>query len=531
MNYPIEPIMNDMSQFNKQQHVVTQDFTQAKTFIQAFAQRLRCFAQSSRTFESSIAVEALYDQLCIQLHIFDYFSEDFGWMLLLRHPLDRSNHIKRYTNDELVLFGAIKECYQQIHDIGNDSLQDLLLSLKGALYLIQQYSEMVPQRHMLDNEVVDVTNECFTVLSDSSTPIVHEEDQQVINFLDLNPHLVQPVSYSGHAISLNQDGSVNLSEIRSFIVDSMFQIDQQQAMYMECPVLFTECPQGTDMAILYDSNQVASVKDLFEYPQKYHCFSVLAAEQILAMDTVHPITREVVDSFVIVRLDSFGKATDKSKDQDVVFYDKKITDLIQSLTSKTDDLLDLFDDMVSETLPLHQSLESLAYYLKEKDTPNGSVVDPHDLSIRLEGMKQFQLALQHQQEGLFETIGYSDVLGEMVHSVGVLYQQVSESYNQNADLLLSLHETGLDGVSRDLEDVIIEASEVFPEHRDVYAELYDLHMTVKKLIRQLEQRLSGYRRHLNRLLQLSHPDHIEKRLIKECELMIGRLTQRLASCY
>ena len=73
--------------------------------------------------------------------------------------------------------------------------QDLLLSLKGALYLIQQYSEMVPQRHMLDNEVVDVTNECFTVLSDSSTPIVHEEDQQVINFLDLNPHLVQPVSY------------------------------------------------------------------------------------------------------------------------------------------------------------------------------------------------------------------------------------------------------------------------------------------------------------------------------------------------
>ena len=55
MNYPIEPIMNDMSQFNKQQHVVTQDFTQAKTFIQAFAQRLRCFAQSSRTFEASTA--------------------------------------------------------------------------------------------------------------------------------------------------------------------------------------------------------------------------------------------------------------------------------------------------------------------------------------------------------------------------------------------------------------------------------------------------------------------------------------------
>ena len=54
MTYPIEPIMNDMSQFNKQQNVVTQELDQAKTFIQAFSQRLRCFSQSSQIFESSI---------------------------------------------------------------------------------------------------------------------------------------------------------------------------------------------------------------------------------------------------------------------------------------------------------------------------------------------------------------------------------------------------------------------------------------------------------------------------------------------
>ena len=50
-------------------------------------------------------------------------------------------------NQDLALLGSIKECYKQIHDIGNDSFQDLLLSLKGALYLIQQYSDVIPQRH------------------------------------------------------------------------------------------------------------------------------------------------------------------------------------------------------------------------------------------------------------------------------------------------------------------------------------------------------------------------------------------------
>tara|TARA_B100000427_G_scaffold154305_1_gene128403 strand:+ start:2593 stop:4212 length:1620 start_codon:yes stop_codon:yes gene_type:complete len=533
MTYPIEPIMNDMSQFNKQQNVVTQELDQAKTFIQAFSQRLRCFSQSSQIFESSISVQALYEQLMLQFHVFDYCSDEFGWMLLLRDNIDSSSHCGRSQKQDFALLGAIKECYKQIHDIGNDSFQDLLLSLKGALYLIQQYSDVIPQRHSVADTKSESTNECFTILSDSSAYIssAYSEDssEQVINFLDLNPHLVQPVSYMPQPVSVQEDGSISLSEIRSFIVNSMFHVNHDQTVYMECPVLFTECPQGTDMAILYDSHRVESIQDLFEYPQKHYCFSVLAAEQILTMDANHPMTREEVDSMVIVKLDSFNQDAVKTANHDVLFYDKKISDLIESLSSKTDNLLELFEDMVTETLPLHQSLETLVSFMNGKgDPPNEQLVDYDSLKGRLHAMKQFHLALEHNQNGLFESIGYSDLLGDMIRNVGLLYEQVSESHSGHSNLLLSLHETGLDGMARDLHDVIIEASELFPEHKDVYGELYDLHMTVKKLIRQLEQRLSVYRRHLARLLQLSHPDHIEGRLIKECELMITRLTQRLA---
>ncbi len=166
--------------------------------------------------------------------------------------------------------------------------------------------------------------------------------------------------------------------------------------------------------------------------------------------------------------------------------------------------------MVTETLPLHQSLETLVSFMNGKgDPPNEQLVDYDSLKGRLHAMKQFHLALEHNQNGLFESIGYSDLLGDMIRNVGLLYEQVSESHSGHSNLLLSLHETGLDGMARDLHDVIIEASELFPEHKDVYGELYDLHMTVKKLIRQLEQRLSVYRRHLARLLQLSHPDQFK----------------------
>tara|TARA_A100001015_G_scaffold290501_1_gene363586 strand:- start:248 stop:553 length:306 start_codon:yes stop_codon:yes gene_type:complete len=96
-------------------------------------------------------------------------------------------------------------------------------------------------------------------------------------------------------------------------------------------------------------------------------------------------------------------------------------------------------------------------------------------------------------------------------------------------MLLALHETGLDGLARDLQDIIIEASECFPNYNDIYGELYDLHLTIKKLVFQLEYRLSIYRKRLERLLQIASPNSLEAQLIKECEIIILRLSQRLAS--
>ena len=528
MTFPIEPIMNDMSQFNRQQHVVTQDLNDARTFIQAFAQRLRCFSKSSQAFESSQSVQDLYDQLMVQFHVFDYCFDDLGWLLLLQTNVShiKKSHIKSYQ--ALPLLGAVKQCYHQIHTIGNESFQDLLLSLKGALHLIQQHSEVIAQRHAFKDNTQDLENDCFSVSSHLSMPL--DSSDHVINFLTINPHVTPELSTSSSDLHINQDGSVNLSNIRAFIVDSLFHYNQEDAVYLECPVMFTECPKGTEMAILYDSQRIDSIHDLFEHPQKHYCFSVLAAEQILAMNGMHPLTRESVDSLLIVKLDSFDKDSVKSSNQDLVFFDKKIQNLIQLLVDKTDDLLDLFDDMVAETLPLHQHLERLVHFINGHDgIVDETVFDFDSLEKRLHAMKQFHLALEYQKSGLFESIGYSDLLGNMVHSIGILYQDVSQSYERHSNVLLSLHKTGLDGLARDLHDVIIQASEHFPEHNDIYGELYDLHVTVKKLIYQLEQRLSIYRQHLERLLALSHPDHIETQLIKECEIMITRLSQQLAS--
>ena len=157
------------------------------------------------------------------------------------------------------------------------------------------------------------------------------------------------------------------------------------------------------------------------------------------MDANHPMTREEVDSMVIVKLDSFNQDAVKTANHDVLFYDKKISDLIESLSSKTDNLLELFEDMVTETLPLHQSLETLVSFMNGKgDPPNEQLVDYDSLKGRLHAMKQFHLALEHNQNGLFESIGYSDLLGDMIRNVGLLYEQVSESHSGHSNLLLSL---------------------------------------------------------------------------------------------
>ncbi|MBI60156.1 hypothetical protein CL657_02945 [bacterium] len=526
MTFPIEPIINNMSQFNNNHQVVTQELSDAQTFIKAFSQRLRCFAKSSQTFEASQSVQALYEQLLTQLHVFDHFKNDLAWLLICQQPSSAIQETQTHSNQALPLLGAVRECYQQVHDIGTESLQDLILSIKGALHLVQQYSAVISQRHTLggDNQtqVLPSYNE--------TTSSTHYQSHRVIDFLRINPYFTQEVTAVSSDIKPNSDGSINLSSIKEFIVDSLFQQDQNQDVFIECPVMFTECPQGTTMAILYDSTRINSIQDLFEYPKKHYCFSVLAADHVLNSGGDHPLSREHVDSKLLIQLDSFEVKEVSSNNHDVLFYEKKINDYCDQLDLKTTDLLGLFDDMVAETLPLHQSLDRLVSFIYgTNDKLDDTVFDFESLSNRLNAMKQFHLALEYQKDGIFESIGYSDLLGQMVHSIGLLYSELSDSYEKNASMLLALHETGLDGLARDLQDIIIEASEYFPNHNDIYGELYDLHLTIKKLVFQLEYRLSIYRKRLERLLQIATPNSLESQLIKECEIIILRLSQRLAS--
>ena len=432
----------------------------------------------------------------------------------------------------------MKHCYQHIHEITQDSLQDILLSLKGALHIMSQYSEMIPQRQADFSVKKASMNQQFSVLesmqkaSDTYSNQADAIAPRVFDLLDINPHIVAPIQSVNNAIPVNADGAVNLSDIRPFIVDSMFHADDNNDVYLECPMWLTECPLGTDMAILYHSDDVGSIQDLFEYPQKHYCFSVLAAEQLVSNGKSHPITRGKINNYVVVRLDSVTKQVlDEREPRQTQGeqFNQKIQTILASLEKKAEDLLGLCDDMVIETLPLHQQLETLvAFFNGDIEAIDDSMLQEQTLQMRLDSLKQFKLAYEQYQSGMFEAIGYTESLGRLIQSIVNLHEEVITTDGHVKGIVISLHESGLDGLSRDLQDILLEASEFFPEHKDVYGELYDLQMMVKKLIVQLEQRLASYRTQLARLLQLSQPQEMEKQLIRDCELIIQQLTQELA---
>ena len=87
--------------------------------------------------------------------------------------------------------------------------------------------------------------------------------------------------------------------------------------------------------------------------------------------------------------------------------------------------------MVAETLPLHKSLDRLVSFIYgTNDNLDDTVFDFESLSNRLNAMKQFHLALEYQKDGIFESIGYSDLLGQTVNSIGLLYSELSDSYEK-----------------------------------------------------------------------------------------------------
>ena len=537
MSFPIQPLMHHEIHVKHHGVTVIENTEQSSKFLKAFAHRLRCLTKSSQIFEKSADVQSLHEQLLVQFHIYDSLVHELGWLFLCQTQFDIAEK-QSSTDSEFALIQSMKQCYQHIHEITQDSLQDILLSLKGALHIMSQYSEMIPQRQADFSVKKASMNQRFSVLESmqkASDTYANQADAiapRVFDLLDINPHIMTPIQSVNNAIPVNADGSVNLSDIRPFIVDSMFHADDNNDVYLECPMWLTECPLGTEMAVLYHCDDVDSIQDLFEYPQKHYCFSVLAAEQLVSNGKSHPITRGKINNYVVVRLDSVTKQVlDEREPRQTQGeqFNQKIQTILASLEKKAEDLLGLCDDMVIETLPLHQQLETLvAFFNGDIEAIDDAMLQEQTLQMRLDSLKQFKLAYEQYQLGMFEAIGYTESLGRLIQSIGNLHEEVITTDGHVKGIVISLHESGLDGLSRDLQDVLLEASEFFPEHKDVYGELYDLQMMVKKLIIQLEQRLASYRTQLARLLQLSQPQELEKQLIRDCELSIQQLTQELS---
>jgi hypothetical protein len=185
------------------------------------------------------------------------------------------------------------------------------------------------------------------------------------------PLIATPISTSeSNHLSISEN---HFSTIQSRVAESnITKNNNDTPLAIECPVTFQQFTTGEYVAVLYNSSQYTSETELFaDQTARFHCFSERAAEHILADQMAHPLTRQPVDSYAMVYIDSLTPPTQ---------VESGLQSLLSICVEVSNDLANSFQDMVKELLPLQHELHNFLTFTQGDAFPNN--LDTTELSTQ-----------------------------------------------------------------------------------------------------------------------------------------------------
>ena len=409
-----------------------------------------------------------------------------------------------------------------LQSITSLSITNQLSELQMTISSMDMYGQLMDHRQELWNTISPTPSapplEPDSYFPEPSAPPL--EPPSFDNISRYNIQFLEDTTISPPILSSPSTSSIPFSSLKHCLALSQFMDSEDTSdICIECPVSLETYSTGDSMTLLYNSQLFPTPESLTSNPDiKHYCFSPDTADYILDQQLPHPVTREPVDSMLTVTIDQSAKNQPSYNNPDFKSLHSICIDQCQSLASR-------FNDMITEIIPLQHELTTLLTYAQGGQ---GSITyDHNELSItslkqRLKNMKMYYLALQYNQDGVAQDIGYSDALRDVMNSTLLFESRLNSTQRALHQSSIDVHIDSIQSFCKELHQLIQTkhgAPHIQDDLRSDISESYERSMSI---LNSLNLLLAELKASLNQLQLHSQGTSAEEQLRRclECDIQI-----------